>query len=140
MSFMASTFWFFTNKASSSGLNARLGQDLGGRGRLSFYFRTNRTGFLVPNDPVQQDAGQRQDLRTQETAGQIHYQHTFSSRALGSLRVPLDEVQRLGRPRGPAHDPALRPPAEADHPQPCRTHFDLSAGTDARPIPVPFPA
>jgi hypothetical protein len=76
----------FTNKASSSGLNARLGQDLGDRDRLSFYFRTNRTGFLVPNDLVQQAAGQRQDRRSQETAGQIHYQHTFSSRALGSLR------------------------------------------------------
>jgi hypothetical protein len=63
-----------------------LGQDLGGRDRLSFYFRTNRTGFLVPNDLVQQAAGQRQDRRSQETAGQIHYQHTFTSRALGSLR------------------------------------------------------
>ena len=76
----------FTNKASSSGLNARLGQDLGDRDRVSFYFRSNRSGFLVPNDLVQQAAGQRQDRRGGETAGQIHYQHTFSSRALGSLR------------------------------------------------------
>ena len=76
----------FTNKASSSGANARLGQDLGDRDRLSLYFRSNRTGFLVPNDLVQQAAGQRQDRRLAETAGQIHYQHTFSPRALGSFR------------------------------------------------------
>jgi Carboxypeptidase regulatory-like domain len=76
----------FTNKASSSGLHAHLGQNLGDRDRLSFYFRSNRTGFLVPNDLVQQAARQRQDRRTKETAGQVHYQHTFSSRAVGSLR------------------------------------------------------
>lgn len=76
----------FTNKASSSGANARLERDVTDRDRVSFYFRSNRTGFLVPNDLVQQDAGQRQDRRSGETAGQIHYQHTFSTRSLVSLR------------------------------------------------------
>lgn len=76
----------FTNKASAGGFNARLERDLSDRDRLTFYLRSNRTGFLVPNDLVQQAAGQRQDRWSAETAGQVHYQHTFSSRALGSVR------------------------------------------------------
>jgi hypothetical protein len=76
----------FTNKASASGFNARLERDLSGRDQLTFYFRQNHTGFLVPNDLVQQAAGQRQDRTSEETAGQVHYQHTFSSHALASVR------------------------------------------------------
>jgi len=76
----------FTNKASSAGINASLSQDLKDRDRLTFYFRSNRTGFLVPNDLIQEEAGQRQDRRSAETSGQVHYQHVFSARSLGSVR------------------------------------------------------
>ena len=76
----------FSNKASSSGFNARLEHDATDKDRLSFYLRSNRTGFLVPNDLLQQEAGQRQDRRAGETGGQVHYQRVFSSRTLGSLR------------------------------------------------------
>lgn len=76
----------FTNKGGSTGFNARLARDAGERGRVTFYLRSNRTGFLVPNDLEQQEAGQRQDRRAAETAGQAHYQHTFSARSLGSVR------------------------------------------------------
>ena len=76
----------FTNRGESGGFNARLEQDLTDRDRLTLYVRSNRTGFLVPNDLVQQAAGQRQDRRVAETAGQAHYQRTLSPRALGSVR------------------------------------------------------
>lgn len=76
----------FTNKGGSTGFNARLARDAGERGRVTFYLRSNRTGFLVPNDLEQQEVGQRQDRRAAETAGQVHYQHTFSARSLGSVR------------------------------------------------------
>ena len=76
----------YTNKASAGGLNFRFDQDLSDRDRLTFYLRANRTGFLVPNDLVQQAAGQRQDRTTNETAGQAHFQHTFSSNKLASVR------------------------------------------------------
>ncbi len=85
----------FTNNASSGGINARLEQDLTDRDRLTFYFRSNRTGFLVPNDLVQEAAGQRQDRRVRENAGQVHYQHTFSSRALGSVRGMVRDLTSL---------------------------------------------
>jgi outer membrane receptor for Fe3+-dicitrate len=76
----------FTNKASAGGVNGRLERDLSDRDRLTFYLRHNQTGFLVPNDLAQQAAGQRQDRSSAETAGQVHYQHTFSSHTLGSIR------------------------------------------------------
>jgi hypothetical protein len=76
----------FTNKASASGFNARLERDLSERDQLTFYLRQNHTGFLVPNDLTQEAAGQRQDRSSAETAGQIHYQHIFSSHALATVR------------------------------------------------------
>ncbi|MDA0207406.1 MAG: TonB-dependent receptor [Acidobacteria bacterium] len=75
-----------TNRGSSSGFHGRVLQDVSERDRLTFYFRTNHTGFLVPNDLLQQAAGQRQDRRSAETAAQVHYQRTLSARALASVR------------------------------------------------------
>ena len=40
----------------------------------------------IPNEQVQQAAGQRQDGDNFETMGIVSYQHVFSSNALGSLR------------------------------------------------------
>lgn len=76
----------YTNKGSGTGMNARLDRDLTARDRLSVYLRTNRMNFLVPNDLEQQEEGQRQDRRSTETAGQVHYQHVFSARTVASVR------------------------------------------------------
>ncbi len=76
----------FTNTASAGGANVRFARNLTGRDRLTVYARSNRAGFLVPNDLVQQSAGQRQDRRSAETSGQIHYQSAVSPRALVSIR------------------------------------------------------
>ena len=76
----------FTNRASAGGGNVRFATDLGRRDRLTFYGRTNRTGFLVPNDLAQQEAGQRQDRRSGESAAQVHYQGAMSARTLVSVR------------------------------------------------------
>jgi hypothetical protein len=76
----------FTNRGSSGGVDARLDRDLGPADRINLYFRSNGTGFLVPNDPEQEEEGQRQDRRSGESSGQIHYQHTFSARAIGTVR------------------------------------------------------
>lgn len=82
----------FTNKASSGGGNFRFARDLTARDRFTAYARTNRTGFLVPNDLVQQEAGQRQDRRAQETAGQIHYQGAVRSSVLVSARAMVRDL------------------------------------------------
>ena len=82
----------FTNRANAGGVNARLAHDLSPRDQLTAYLRYNRTGFLVPNDLEQQAAGQRQDRRMGEMAGQIHYQRTISSRTLGSIRGMIRDL------------------------------------------------
>jgi hypothetical protein len=76
----------YTNKASSWGLTTRLERDFGDKDRLRLSMRRQRTGFLVPNEQLQQEAGQRQDRATEETAGQVSYQHIFSPHLLGAIR------------------------------------------------------
>ena len=76
----------FTNKASAGGFNARFDWDATEKDRLAFYVRSNRANFLVPNDLVQQAAGQRQDQRSSESGFQVHYQRIFSSRTVGTVR------------------------------------------------------
>ena len=76
----------FTNHGHSKGANMRFAQDLGSRDRLTLYARANQTDFLVPNDLVQQQAGQRQDRRSIESAGQVYYQRAFSAQTLVSIR------------------------------------------------------
>ncbi len=82
----------FTNRGSASGGNARVAGDLSSRQRLTGYARFNRTGFQVPNDLLQQATGQRQDRRLRESAGQVHYQSTLSSRMLMSVRGMLRDL------------------------------------------------
>jgi outer membrane cobalamin receptor len=82
----------FTNKASSAGANGRFEHDFTDADRFSLSFRSNRVNFLVPNDPEQQSAGQRQDRRGAESAAQAHYQHVFSASTLGSVRGMYRDV------------------------------------------------
>jgi outer membrane receptor protein involved in Fe transport len=48
--------------------------------------RHDRVGFLVPNETLQQDAGQRQDRTSEETSGQVSFAHLFSPSVLLDLR------------------------------------------------------
>ena len=76
----------FTNKASNSGISGRLERDWSQTSRLRLSLYRKRTGFLVPNEQFQQQAGQRQDRRNAETLGHLSYQHTLSPRLLAAFR------------------------------------------------------
>ena len=76
----------FTNKATAAGINFRLDHDLTSQDRIAFSVRTNESRFLVPNDLVQQDRGQRQDRFSGETSMQVHYQRVISAKILGGVR------------------------------------------------------
>jgi len=80
----------YTNRANAGGLAASYERDLTDRDRLRLAFSHHTVRFLVPNELVQQEAGQRQDIANTETSGQIYFQHTISSDLLlsfsGSLR------------------------------------------------------
>ena len=76
----------FTNHGTTSHAALRFGGDLTARDRLGLAVRHGGAAFLVPNERVQQEAGQRQDRDTRETAAQVSYQRVVSSRTVLDLR------------------------------------------------------
>jgi outer membrane cobalamin receptor len=76
----------FTNTGTGSNLAAQFEREFSRADRLGVTMRHGRTHFLVPNERVQEEAGQRQDRRTQETSAQMSYQHLFSANVVGDLR------------------------------------------------------
>jgi hypothetical protein len=77
----------FTNRATTSSFAAHYERDLTDRDRLGFIVRHEQTAFQVPNEFLQQAAGQRQDRNSNETIGILSYQHVFSSNVLGDFRL-----------------------------------------------------
>ncbi len=77
----------FTNRATTSSFAAHYERDLTERDRLGLIVRREQTVFQVPNEFLQQAAGQRQDRSSNETIGILSYQHVFSSNVLGDFRL-----------------------------------------------------
>ncbi len=76
----------FTNRGTGAGWSARLERDVSARDRLWMNLHHRRSVFQVPNEPLQQRAGQRQDRRGGETAGQIGFQKVLSPWVLVDAR------------------------------------------------------
>ena len=80
----------FTNVGSSSGGTVAYSRDISSRDRLRVKVSQSDVRFEVPNELVQQNAGQRQDRTNRETSGLIYYQRVVSSALLfdaeGSVR------------------------------------------------------
>jgi outer membrane cobalamin receptor len=68
----------FTNRGNAGGFSASYEREFSGNDRLRVTIIHNAVRFLVPNELVQQQAGQRQDITNLETSGQVFYQHTIS--------------------------------------------------------------
>jgi hypothetical protein len=77
----------FTNRASGGGFSGRFERDWSDLDRTRMYLHRHRTGFLVPNERVQQQAGQRQDRSAEETLGHISHQRVFSPDLAGHWRL-----------------------------------------------------
>jgi len=77
----------FSNRATTSSFAAHYERDFTDRDRLGFIVRHEQTVFQVPNEFLQQTAGQRQDRSSNETIGILSYQHVFSSNVLGDFRL-----------------------------------------------------
>jgi hypothetical protein len=69
----------YTNRGNAAGFSASYERDFSPSDRLRVSVMHNVVRFLVPNELVQQQAGQRQDIQNTETSGQIYFQHTISS-------------------------------------------------------------
>ena len=80
----------FTNSGSSGGGTAAYSRDLSSRDRIRVKVSQSDVHFEVPNELVQQNAGQRQDRANRETSGLIYYQRVVTPALLfdaeGSVR------------------------------------------------------
>ncbi len=127
-----------TNRGNSGGLHLRVDRDLTQRDRVSFYFRSDRTGFQVPNDLAQQAAGQRQGRNNSETAGQIHYQRSISGGTLFSLQGMVRDLtatlnsNTLSTPVYAQQDRGFRESALVGNLSQDREHHSLKFGGDVR--------
>lgn len=68
----------YTNRGNAVGFSVSYERDFSPSDRLRISVMHNVVRFLVPNELVQQQAGQRQDIQNTETSGQMHFQHTIS--------------------------------------------------------------
>jgi outer membrane cobalamin receptor len=76
----------FTNTASTGDYAASYERDLTDRDRLSFSVRHEFSRFEIPNEQIQQAAGQLQNADNFETMGTAAYQHIFSPNIVVDLR------------------------------------------------------
>jgi outer membrane cobalamin receptor len=68
----------YTNRGNAAGFSASYERDFSASDRLRVSITRNVIRFLVPNELVQQQSGQRQDIQNTETSGQIYFQHAIS--------------------------------------------------------------
>jgi outer membrane cobalamin receptor len=76
----------FTNHATGSNVALRFEREFSEADRLGAIVRHGQMRFQVPNERVQEDAGQRQERSTAETSGQLSFQHVFSGSVLADVQ------------------------------------------------------
>ncbi|MCU1284520.1 MAG: TonB-dependent receptor [Acidobacteriales bacterium] len=82
----------FTNEAQGRSASASLDVDLNSTNNIRLTSWRGHTDFLVPNDPLQQQAGQLQSRSTQESGGNIAYRHLFTPNLLGAVRFSARDL------------------------------------------------
>ncbi|HEX8896125.1 MAG TPA: TonB-dependent receptor, partial [Terriglobales bacterium] len=76
----------YTNTGTIGNFAAHYQRDLTPNDRLSLIVRHELSRYQLPNEQVQQAAGQLQTADNFETMGIVSYQHTFSPNVLADLR------------------------------------------------------
>jgi len=75
----------FTNRGTTGDFAMHYDRDLTQTDRVSLSVRHELSRFEIPNELVQQQAGQLQTGGNFETIGSLRYQHIFSPNSLGTL-------------------------------------------------------
>ncbi len=81
----------FTNTGTTGDFSADYERDFTPSDRLNLSVRHELSRYLVPNEQLQQAAGQRQNGDNFETMGIVAYQHTFSSDMVADVRGMVRE-------------------------------------------------
>jgi hypothetical protein len=77
----------YSNTGTLGDFSVNYERELTSKNRLRFIVRQEFSRYDIPNEQVQQAAGQRQTADNVETMGIASYQHTFSSNAVADFRV-----------------------------------------------------
>ena len=127
----------FTNHGTGSNVAAHFERDFSSADRFGAIVRHGETGFQVPNERVQQDAGQVQARTTGETAAQFSYQHLFSGSVVGDVRGLMREVSAtlssnsFATPIAAAQDRGLREGYVKGTVTVHAGHHEIKSGADA---------
>jgi len=79
----------YSNTGTLGDFSANYERELTSKDRLRFIIRHELSRYDIPNEQLQQAAGQRQTADNIETMGVASYQHTFSSNALTDFRTMI---------------------------------------------------
>jgi hypothetical protein len=82
----------YTNWGNGSGFSGAYERDFSARDRLRFTFSRGDSRYTVPNERVQQTAGQRQEADNTEISGQIYYQHTSLQNMLCTVSASIRDA------------------------------------------------
>lgn len=82
----------FTNSGTSEGIAAAFDQDLSEADRIHLAFHRRQTSFEVPNENLQQTAGQRQDRNAPEDLGRLEWTHELSADRLLNARLSVEDL------------------------------------------------
>ena len=82
----------YTNHGATAGFMAHYERDIDPNNRISVIIRRDQSKFLVPNEILQQEAGQRQDRQSFESSAQFSHQHIFSPNVLGSFQAMTRDI------------------------------------------------
>jgi len=85
----------YTNRGNAGGFAASYERDFSSSDRLFLTVTQHAVRYLVPNELVQQQAGQREDATQQEVSGQVRYTHTFSPELLFSVAGSVRDASAL---------------------------------------------
>ena len=77
----------YSNTGTLGDFSANYERDLTSKDRVRFIVRHELSRYDIPNEQVQQAAGQRQTADNFETMGTASYRHTFSSQAVADFHV-----------------------------------------------------
>lgn len=82
----------YTNTGTLDGATAAYDQDVSDSDRINLSVHRKQAAFEVPNENLQEAAGQRQDRTSREDLGQAAWTHEFSARLLLSVRAAVEDL------------------------------------------------
>lgn len=132
----------YTNSATLDGITAAYDRDLSGSDRIHLYVRRTQSSFEVPNESLQEAAGQRQGRNSREDLGQAAWTHDISSELVLNIRAAVEDLSAnlwsnaLSRPIIASQQRGFRRSYLASNMAVHKGRHDIKIGGDAYYAPV----